>query len=220
MRYLGPIVLGVAGVAVLLWLGFWQVQRLAWKEGVLAEIDARIGAAPVALPEAPEAARDRYLPVSATGVPAGAPLRVLVSVKGTGAGHRLIQAFETGGRRVMLDRGFLPDGTAWAPQEGPVTVTGNLHWPDEVDGFTPAPSGDLWFARDVPAMAAALQTEPVLIIARSLSPADPNVTPLPVTSIGIPNDHREYAITWFSLAAVWAGMTAFLLWRIRRRHAA
>jgi surfeit locus 1 family protein len=40
-------------------------------------------------------------------------------------------------------------------------VTGNLHWPDEVDSFTPARSWPaIWFARDVPAMAAALGSEP------------------------------------------------------------
>ena len=220
MKYLGPLMLGIAGVAVLLWLGVWQLQRLEWKESVLSEIDARIGAEPVPLPQTPVPEADRYLPVSATGTPVGDPLRVLVSVKGTGAGHRLIQAFETEGRRVMLDRGFLRDGAQWGAPEGSLAVVGNLHWPDEVDSFTPDPSGDLWFARDVPAMAEELDTEPVLIIARNLSPADTNVTPLPVTSDGIPNDHLEYAITWFSLAAVWAGMTAFLLWRISRRPSA
>ena len=68
-----------------------------------------------------------------------------------------------------------------------------------------------------PRMAVALGTEPVLIVARAMTPADPVAVPLPVTSAGIPNDHLEYAATWFSLAAVWIGMTGFLLWRIRRR---
>ena len=35
--------------------------------------------------------------------------------------------------------------------------------------------------------------------------------------MNIPNDHLEYAITWFGLAAVWAVMTGYLLWRIKRR---
>jgi surfeit locus 1 family protein len=43
------------------------------------------------------------------------------------------------------------------------------------------------------------------------------VTPLPVDTSGIPNDHLNYAITWFSLAALWMGMTLYLLWRIRRK---
>jgi surfeit locus 1 family protein len=38
-----------------------------------------------------------------------------------------------------------------------------------------------------------------------------------VDTSGIPNDHWGYAVQWFSLAAVWLGMTAYLLWRIRQR---
>jgi len=86
-----------------------------------------------------------------------------------------------------------------------------------VDGFTPEPDArtGLWFARDVPAMAAHLDAEPVLVIARD--PTAPGIDPIPVDTSGIPNDHFGYAVQWFGLAAVWLGMTAYLLWRIRRR---
>jgi len=104
------------------------------------------------------------------------------------------------------------------PPPGALTVTGNLHWPEERDGFTPENdiADNTWFAREVPVLAAHFGTEPVLVIARALSSPEA-VTPLPVSTEGIPNDHLNYAITWFSLAAVWLGMTLFLLWRIRRR---
>ncbi|MBE0554514.1 MAG: SURF1 family protein, partial [Rhodobacteraceae bacterium] len=93
----------------------------------------------------------------------------------------------------------------------------NLHWPQDADSFTPPPDPrtGLWFARDVAAMAAKLGTEPVLIVARG--PTGDGITPMPVDSSAIPNDHWGYAITWFSLAAVWAVMTGYLLWRIRQR---
>lgn len=221
MRYLVPLIFGAAGVAILVSLGVWQVQRLAWKQGVLADIEARIASEPVALPAAPDPEADRYLPVRAQGT-VREGLRVLASVKRRGAGYRIISVLETGDRRVLLDRGFR--GVETHSDVGDpvaVTVTGNLHWPDEVDGFTPAPDlqAGLWFARDVPAMAAALDTEPVLIVAREIAPNPFTAQPMPVGTAGIPNDHLEYAITWFSLAIVWAGMTAFLLWRIRRRTA-
>ncbi len=74
--------------------------------------------------------------------------------------------------------------------------------------------GNIWFARDIAELAAQLHTEPVLIIARS--DTGDGIEPLPVDTAAIPNDHLQYAITWFSLAAVWLGMTAFLLWRIKR----
>ncbi|QBF32936.1 SURF1 family protein [Thalassococcus sp. S3] len=213
------LIFGLSGAAILIGLGVWQVQRLAWKEGVLAEIDSRIAADPVGLPATFEPDADRYLPVAVTGEMLGQELHVLVSVKRVGAGYRVIAPFETEtGRRVMVDRGFVPtDAKNTARMLGAMDVTGNLHWPREIDSYTPEPdvAGNTWFARDVPAMADALGTEPVLIVAKSQT--DPSVTPLPVDTSGIPNDHLEYAITWFSLALIWVAMTAYFLWRSRAR---
>ena len=59
--------MGIGGVAILVSLGMWQVQRLAWKEGILAEIEARIAADPVALPASVDPVADEYLPVEVTG---------------------------------------------------------------------------------------------------------------------------------------------------------
>jgi surfeit locus 1 family protein len=67
-------------------------------------------------------------------------------------------------------------------------------------------------------MAAALGTEPVLVVARSVEGTAPRAQAMPVDTEGIPNDHLGYAIQWFGLAMVWAGMTVWLLWRIRRRR--
>ena len=221
-RMIFPLLLGIVGTAVLVWLGVWQLQRLQWKEGVIAEIDARIGAAPVAIPAAPEPDRDRYLPVIARGDITGTNLHVLVSTRDQGAGHRIISTLVLeDGRRVMVDEGYVRRGGELhpGPAEG-VTVTGNLHWPDEVDRWTPEPdmSEGLFFARDVPMMAQALGTEPVLIVARTIEGTAPRAQAMPVGTEGIPNDHLGYAIQWFGLAAVWAGMTGWLLWRIRRRQ--
>ncbi|PTX56973.1 surfeit locus 1 family protein [Litoreibacter ponti] len=220
-RMIFPLLLGLAGCAILMSLGLWQVQRLDWKETMLAEIDARIAAAPVAVPATPDPQADRFLPVTATGTIGAERLRILVSQKKIGAGYRIISPFMTeDGRTILLDRGILPiQAELPAPPAGPVTVQGNLHWPDEVDDYTPEPDlgRDIWFARDVPRMADALGTEPVLLVLRASEPASPAITPLPVSRAGIPNDHLSYAVTWFSLAVIWFGMTVFLLWRIRQR---
>lgn len=219
-RVVGVWLLGLGGVAILLTLGIWQMQRLAWKEAILAEITARIAADPVALPVIPDPERDRYLPVMLEGRIDPTFVRVLVSQKGIGAGYRIIAALETGaGRRVLIDRGVIPVGDAMpATPADDLRVIGNLHWPDERDGFTPENdlAGNMWFARDVAALAAHLGAEPVLVIAREITPPEAAITPLPVGVGNIPNDHLSYAITWFSLAIVWLGMTVFLLWRIRR----
>lgn len=220
-RLIGALVLGIAGCAVLVALGVWQVQRLAWKEGVLAAIEARIGAVPVAIPAAPDPDRDRYLAVTAEGAFLPEEIHVLASRKQGGAGYRLISVFRTAdGRRLLADRGFMPlEDKDLARPETPATIIGNLHWPEEVDRFTPPPDTvrGIWFARDVPAMAAALGAEPVLVVLSGTSEAAAPAQAFPVDTASIPNDHLGYAVTWFGLAAVWAGMTMLLLWRIRRR---
>ena len=216
-RMVAPILIGVAGVAVLVSLGTWQMQRLTWKEGVLAEIAARITAEPVAVPAAPDPEVDRYLPVIAQGEIADAAIRVLVSTREDGAGYRIISPFDMGDRTLLIDRGFIPAEDP-VPGGGPAEVAGNLHWPDEVNRSTPENDlmGNIWFARDVAAMAAHLGTEPVLIIAREVTPGY-GPRPMPVGPEGIPNDHLEYAVTWFSLAMIWFVMTLYLLWRIRQK---
>ena len=220
-RFLIPLIFGVVGCAVLMSLGVWQVQRLAWKEGMLAEIEARIADAPVALPVMPDVENDRFLPVRVSGRTLGREIDVLVSTKEEGAGFRIISAFETDDERVVLvDEGYVRQTEKDKARESvEMVVTGNLHWPDEVDSFTPEPDLDaeIWFARDVPAMAAHLETEPVLVIARTVTGTDARATPLPVSTEGIPNSHLGYAIQWFGLALVWAGMTGFFLWRMHRR---
>lgn len=221
-RYVFPALLGLIGCAILLSLGLWQMRRLAWKEELLARIEAQIGAAPqdLAALGALDPVRDRYRPVRVAGR-TGEELLVLSGKKGLGAGYEVIAAFALpDGRRILLDRGFIAEEDHETPRP-PVTltVTGNLSWPDEADSYTPAPdaANRLWFARDVASMSEFLKTEPILVVARTAEGQEASIVPVPVDTAGIPNDHLNYAITWFSLAAVWAGMTVYLLWRIRQR---
>lgn len=220
----GGVVIGVAGLAVLIALGVWQVQRLAWKEAILAQIDARLTAAATPLPQTISADQNRWQSVALTGRFVGPDLPVLASRKGDGAGYRLIAAFETeAGRKILIDRGFVaePALKGLPAPEGAAQITGNLHWPDEKDSYTPPPdtTRGIWFARELGPMAAALGTEPVLVVARSVTPPAPGVQPWPVDSSTIPNNHLQYAITWFGLAIVWAGMTLLFIRRNWRRNA-
>jgi surfeit locus 1 family protein len=218
-RYIGPIIIGGVGCAILLSLGIWQVQRLAWKEAMLAEIEQQIRAEPVPLFDQP---LEEFQPVTALGEILGPEAHVLTSRKPEGVGFRVVSVFETEGRRILLDRGFVPEAEKDAPRPPTsVQISANFRTVDEKDAFTPEPdlAANFWFARDVPQLAAALGTEPILLILRDTSEPDPPVRPWPVDTAGISNNHLEYAVTWFSLALVWAGMTAFLLWRIRARKA-
>lgn len=210
------VIFGAIGLVILLWLGFWQVSRLAWKNASLAEIELRIQAEPVALPDQLDPERDRYLPVIVTGI-ASPGVQVFATAKAQGAGFRMLSVFEVNGRKILLDRGYRRQATAddlLAPVE--LTVTGNLLWPDELDGFTPPPEGTTWYARDIPGIATSLNVEPILIVARNVTPNTFKAQPMPVSTDGIPNDHLGYAITWFSLAFIWLVMTAAVVWRIRQ----
>lgn len=218
-RMIFPLVLGIAGVAVLLALGAWQVQRLAWKTAIIARIEARLADDPVPVPTDPDPQSDEYRRVRATGAIGDGELHVYTSAPGEGVGYRVIAPLTLGnGRRILLDRGFVPIGAKDASRRtGPITVEGALLWPDETDGFTSPPDLDdnIWFARDVDLMAEALDTGRVMLVtAASDDPGAP--LPMPV-SVNIPNDHLGYAITWFALALVWMLMTGHLLWRIKRR---
>lgn len=214
-----PVVVGLGGLATLLWLGFWQLDRLEWKEGVIDQIDARLAADPVPLPETPTEAEHEYLTVALRGTPTGDEIRFLDSGTAAGTGHRIISAFVTqGGRRIMVDQGLLPlYSEETAPMTEEITLQGNLLWPD--DRSEQPPEGDEWYARKVPAMAEALDTEPVFVVMSAASAYDPRLTPLPLNSANIKNDHLEYAITWFLLAAVWVVMTAFFVFRSRNPKA-
>lgn len=218
-RYLFPLLMGIVGVAILTSLGFWQLRRMEEKRVYLDEIEARIGNAPIPLPAVPEEGPHKFQAVFAEGRFTGEYLEVLAGQKGASPGVLVIEAFALpDGRRILVQRGFIEDQARATPRTvAEAKVEGNLHWPLDSNAFTPPPDDKtgLWFGRDVPAMAAKLHTEPTLIVASQ--PTGDGIVPVPVDTSSIPNDHWGYAIQWFLLAATWAGMTVFLLWRIRGR---
>lgn len=220
-RYLFPLILGLLGCAALIWLGVWQLQRMAWKEAMLAEIQSRIESPAVPLPKAVDPSM-KYMPVTVTGTTTGDEIDVLSGTKERGGGYQVISGFVTDdGLRIMLDRGFV-DQSQKRDLRPPtrLQVLGNLHWPQEKSSSTPAPNLDqnIWFARDVPAMAQRLGTDPVLVVVAQVSGDAQDVAPIPVSIQGVPNNHLSYAVQWFTIAAVWAGMTVALIWRIRQRQ--
>jgi surfeit locus 1 family protein len=203
------------------------MQRLQWKTEILTEIDATIASAPIAIPANPSAQSDQFRPVTTKGTLAGTPLYVLVTIEGLGPGYRYVDRLTIdGGRDVMVDFGWVPLSQLGNPFEKfhVVDVTGNLHWPDDKDNWTPEPDPKgIWFTRDVPSIAAGLNAEEILIVARDVQLLD-LVTPLqsypfqplPLDSGAIKNDHLNYAITWFLLAFVWVIMSGYLIFRIRQ----
>ncbi|WP_410218117.1 SURF1 family protein [Paracoccus sp. (in: a-proteobacteria)] len=219
-RYLFPLILGIIGCTVLVQLGLWQLDRLAWKEGMLDEIRAGIDAEPVPLPAQVDPSM-KYLPVTVSGTTTGDEIDVLSHTREQGGGYQIVSRFVTDdGRAILLDRGFVPQ-EARRVERQPVrlTVRGNLHWPQDASSSTPAPNleENIWFARDVGAMAEQLDTQPVLVVASFVEGDNQGAEPIPVAVEGVPNNHLSYAIQWFLIAATWAVMTLALIWRIRQR---
>ena len=219
-RYIFPLLSGLIGCAILISLGVWQLHRLDWKEAMIARIEGGIHAAPVPLPATVDPAM-KYMPVIVSGQTTGQEILVLSGTKERGGGYNVISAFVTeDGRRILLDRGFIEqDYRRTARPATALSVAGNLHWPQDKSSATPEPDlkAGIWFARDVPAMAEALETQPVLVVAAEVQGDAQGVMPIPVTIEGIPNSHLSYAVQWFLFAATCAGMTAWLIWRIRQR---
>ncbi len=215
-----PLIVGLGGLAILVGLANWQLNRLEWKEGILADIRAKLDAPAIPLLENPDPLTDNYLSVIFEGQPTGEELRVLDSGTIAGTGHHIISAFETSdGRRVMVDQGLIGINDASAQSMEPmietITVQGNLIWPDDPEAQPP--QGDEWYSRDVAAMALVLNTEPLLVQLAAASQYDPRLSPLAVDTRNIKNDHLEYAITWMLLAVVWGAMTMFYIARTLRQ---
>lgn len=219
-RMILPLLFGLVGAAILIGLGSWQLQRLQWKNDIIARAEARMAEPPAPLSGVVLMPRDRYLPVRVAGRFLGPELHVLTSIQNEGPGFLVIAAYETAdGRKILVDRGFIPEAQKDAPRPPrSQEVVGNLSEPDDVNSSTPAPDlgRNIWFGRDVAAMSEVLGTDPIMIVART--DTGDGIRPRAVTAT-FRNDHLGYALTWFSLALAWLGMTGAYLWRIRPRNA-
>ncbi|TVP70982.1 MAG: SURF1 family protein [Rhodobacteraceae bacterium] len=216
-----PALFGLLGTGILVSLGLWQLDRADQKAALIAEMETRIFDAPVPLPAAPDPDAHRYLPVQTEGRFLSEHLFVLSAQRAQGPGFHLVQAFETlDGRRILVERGFLAEAIRAqlvVEASAPVQLAGNLHWPRDINRHTPEfdTTRNLAFGRDVPEMARRLSTEEVLVVLRASEPPAPQITPVPVFQVSIPDPHLGYAVQWFLMALAWAGMTVFFLWRIR-----
>jgi surfeit locus 1 family protein len=212
---LWPSVISGSIVLVCLGLGVWQLQRLHWKEELIAGRAAAIGAPPIMPPQDAATARGmEFRHVTDEGVFLhDKEIFVGASAEsGTIGYHVLTPLREAGGRIVFVNRGYIPaefkDPTKRAAGEiaGPVKVTGLLRLPPEgkPNWFLPDSRPDLnyWFWVDLPAMAKAdglADVAPFYIDADATS--NPGGWPRGgVTRLALPNDHLQYAITWFGLA--------------------
>jgi len=209
---LAPTLWFLPGVALLVGLGVWQIQRLHEKEALIASVEAGMKAAPIPLAEALKlGAAAEYHHVRLMGRFLNDKELYLFSQGPMGAvGVDVVTPLvQENGQTVLVDRGFVPEALhnpqmRSAGQVGNDTsVTGVLRLSQEPGLFTPAPNRQtrLWFVKNVPEMAASAGiTAPPVIIEADATP-NPGGWPLGGrTQVDFPNDHLQYAMTWFGLA--------------------
>jgi surfeit locus 1 family protein len=210
-----PTVLTALMLSVLIALGSWQIERLFWKENLIAERQEAVAAAPVPVPRSLEEARGmEFRRVTDEGVFLhDKEIFLGATSEAGGQGYQVLTPLlEPSGRVVFVNRGFIPAELknpakrAAAQIGGTVRVQGLLRLPPEgkPNWFLPDNRPDLnyWFWVDIPAMSAADKLDQVAPFY-----IDADATPNPggwpkggVTRLALPNNHLQYAITWFSLA--------------------
>jgi surfeit locus 1 family protein len=232
-------VFALAGVAILIGLGIWQLDRKVRKENLIATVTARLERAPADLPAPANwprltPAADEYARVTfpaeflpgqeALVYTAGSAFRPDVQ----GAGYWVFApARLPGGSIVLVDRGFVPADRkdpvtrAQGTPQGVVDIIGVMRWPEARGMFTPAdePQNNLWYLRDSTAIAAAKKwdtTAPFFV--EQEAPVPPGGLPKPgKLVVTLPDNHLQYAITWFGLGLALAGVyVVWLAGRMRR----
>jgi surfeit locus 1 family protein len=211
----GPTIFTLIGLALLVGLGTWQVQRLGWKTALIARREAGAAAAPLELPRTlAEASALEYRRVRAEGRFLHERELYLHATDASGeAGYHIVTplALARGGT-VLVDRGFVPERLkapetrAAANGGGPVEVTGLLRLPPagKASWFVPdnQPGRNEWFTLDPMAMAQAARVSDALPFFIDAG-ATPNPGGFPVggqTPLDLPNHHLQYALTWYALA--------------------
>jgi surfeit locus 1 family protein len=234
---LWPAVMTLAGLAILVSLGNWQMRRLAWKEGLIAAIAERKGAAPVSVSEVEWRANAggdiEYTRVKAAGrLLNDKELHLYAFDEKAGPGYHVITPLQQAdGSVVLVNRGYVPQdlkdpATRQAGQlTGDVEITGLARRPGAKGTFDPDNDAakNIWYWRDLVGMAAAAvgthgpRTVPFFIDAEA-APEPPGGWPKGgVTRLELPNRHLEYALTWYGLAAALAAVfAAFAITRWRQ----
>lgn len=232
------IVVALPALGVLLALGTWQVQRLAWKEGLLASIEARLAAAPVPvatlLSELSEgltsqAALD-YLPVSATGTFQHEGEQHFFATHKGATGYYVYTPLElkdASGIVLLVNRGFVPFDLKEQADRPETLVAGEVQivglarqrLDQKPSWAVPEndPAANIYYWKDIDQMAiqAGIAEQVVPFFVDEGSPRSPGKMgewPVSgVTLINLPNNHLQYAITWYGLALTLVGVVAFFV---------
>ena len=236
-RLVWPTAFALVALAILIGLGTWQMQRKAWKEGIIARIATRVTAPPVPLAsllaKLGPGADLEYTHVSLSGRFFHDKERFLYAPGQSGLAWHVLTLLEYApGRIVWVNRGAVPDASR-SPEtrkpgqvEGAVTSTGLLRRPTSA-AFTPAndESRNIWHWADVDGLTRSAfpdgsQTPLPVVVELDASATPPGGLPQGgVTRLSISNRHLEYAVTWYGLALTLIGVFAAFAWNRLREDA-
>jgi cytochrome oxidase assembly protein ShyY1 len=226
-----PAVAALLALALLLGLGTWQLERKAWKESLIATLDRRLNETPIALP--PPAEWAAMTPDNSEFMRVRVPVQflkqsdALVYTSGSAirddvkaAGYFVFSpALGPEGRQVVVNRGYVP-ARSYPAAAGVIEIVGAVRFPEQPTWFVGAhdAAGEIWTVRDTALMAKVKGWGAVApFYIEQASPEPPGGLPHPAPlKVKLRNDHLQYAITWYGLAAVLAVM--FSIWAARRRR--
>jgi surfeit locus 1 family protein len=228
-----PGIAALAGLIVLLSLGFWQLDRLAWKEALIAKVERDISEPAVPAPGpsewpdmAPDEADYRHVSLAGEFLPGSAYYYTsLGQANGpvNGPGYLVYAPFRTSdGWVVMVNRGFIPQGLdangkakASTSPAGLQELAGLVRKSEEPNWTTPGADAEnrIWFARDTDHMLSVLgfgpeQAAPYSVDLDGTSTPSSGLPQAGETVVRFKNDHLGYALTWFGLAATLVGVFA------------
>ncbi|MDE2598052.1 MAG: SURF1 family protein [Rhodocyclaceae bacterium] len=213
-------------------LGNWQVERRVWKLDLIERAETRSQASPVALPDRSEwpqitARSHEYLHVKAAGRFLHQDVTFVQANTNLGPGFwALVPLRQADDTLIIVNRGFVAKKENYRPMpDGSVELTGLLRISEPGGGRLRKnePENERWFSRDVEAIAKArhLSTERLApyFIDVDYNPATGAEEPVGgLTIISFYNHHLVYALTWYTLALMVAGATAYLLREERKKH--
>jgi surfeit locus 1 family protein len=230
-----PAVFTCVAAAILVSLGVWQLHRLAWKEGLIAEIETRANAAPQPLPPVAEWPKLRpqeyeYRHIAADGTFENGKEALVFRASGGAAGKEpgyfvLTPLRLASGGTVIVNRGFVPmdrkeQGSRLAGLiQGETKITGLMRQPEARNFFTPAddPAAGNYFTRDPDLIAKHFGLAPAAPFT-----IDADNIPVPggwprggATERNLPNNHFSYALTWFGLVLALIGVFGAFAWQSR-----
>jgi len=236
--WLGLLTPAVIAFAILIALGTWQIKRKAWKEGLIALLTERQAAPPIALPPPAtwpslDQASDEYRRVKFSAAFDNADEALVYGAASSfrpdvsGPGYWVFTpARLADGSLLMVNRGFIPEGRQDPKSRpdgqisGTTEIIGVMRWPDGQHWFTPNEDAahNLWFSRDPQSIAAAKRLGPVApFYIEQETPVPPGGLPQPgKIVVQLPNNHLQYAVTWFGLAIVL--VVVFVTWSFNSRR--